>query len=48
MLKRRNDIMEKAKKHCTHPDKTTRQAAINLFLNYSVFFLNHADLVGRG
>ena len=40
---RRADILDRAKKHLTHPDKLTRQAAITLFMNYSITFLNKED-----
>ena len=32
----------------SHPDKNTRQAAITLFLNYSIYYLSKEDLAGRG
>ena len=47
MFKRRVDIMEKVKPHLSHPDKNTRQAAITLFLNYSIYYLSKEDLEGR-
>jgi hypothetical protein len=45
--KRRIDIMDKARKHLSHPDKNTRQAAITLYLNYSILFNNKEDQEGR-
>ena len=47
LFKRSKEIMEKVKPHLSHPDKNTRQAAITLILNYSIYYLSKEDLAGR-
>lgn len=46
-FKRRADIMQRARNYLTHADKNTRQAAITLYLNYSIYLLTKEDLAGR-